>query len=312
MSDRTPEMSELDEFHYCIWYPETAKKETYRALASRYPQMKCLVGGACAVAGYVNLFRADLLPEAHIAEEARENKQWEIYEAIMAADLRYNATDDYTRTVFPKPAPTTGGDEDWSIFDILNIRDRGIFDITEDDRIDKFTSEPLPPQKDDVSHLLYTPLPADLPTMNKDLLILMATYYGNIERYARLRRPNNWITTEVESVVRGIYHNSIDQTPPILNVVPILSSRRDLQRATSARAVHETGCGEGLILRDYSGYWDELDADQDVNLMEDSRESPSPKNLRDLEARVPERGCRDFGRVEHTSTLVLDTVPDEP
>jgi hypothetical protein len=28
----------------------------------------------------------DLLPEAHIAEEVRENKQWEIYEAIMAAD----------------------------------------------------------------------------------------------------------------------------------------------------------------------------------------------------------------------------------
>jgi hypothetical protein len=106
MSDEIPEMSDPDEFPYCIWYPETAKEETYRALASRYPQMKYLVGRACAVAGYVTLFKElDLLPEVHIAEEARENKQWEIYESIMAAERRYNAMDDYTRTVFPNPVP---------------------------------------------------------------------------------------------------------------------------------------------------------------------------------------------------------------
>lgn len=73
MSDKIPEVSNPDEFPYCIWYPETAKEETYRALASRYPQMRYLVGPACAVAGYVDLYKElDLLPEAHIAEEARE------------------------------------------------------------------------------------------------------------------------------------------------------------------------------------------------------------------------------------------------
>ncbi|GIJ92556.1 hypothetical protein Asppvi_001834 [Aspergillus pseudoviridinutans] len=38
MSDKIPDMSEPDEFPYCIWYPETAKEETYRVLAIRYPQ----------------------------------------------------------------------------------------------------------------------------------------------------------------------------------------------------------------------------------------------------------------------------------
>ncbi|GIJ81665.1 hypothetical protein Asppvi_000164 [Aspergillus pseudoviridinutans] len=239
MSDKIPEMSDPDEFPYCIWYPETAKEETYRALARRYPQMKYLIGRACAVAGYVNLFRElDLLPEAHIAEEARESKQWEIYEAIMAADLRYNAMDDYTRAVFSKPVPgclnadtavrsyldlktkfrkpppspydsDTDEDEDDYFDHFSALRDPSLFDITEDDRIDEFTSEPPPLQEDDVTHLLYTPLPADLPTMNKDLLILMAAYYGNIERYARLRRPGRWVKCEVSCVVRGIYHNSM-------------------------------------------------------------------------------------------------------
>lgn len=60
-----------------------------------------------------------------------------------------------------------------------------------------------------MTYLLYMLLPTDLPMINKDLLIFMAAYYGNIERYARLRRPNNWVPTEVECVVRGIYHNTI-------------------------------------------------------------------------------------------------------
>ncbi|KAF7167264.1 hypothetical protein CNMCM5623_000626 [Aspergillus felis] len=75
---------------------------------------------------------------------------------------------------------------------------------------------------------------------------------------------------------------------------------------------------------DYSDYWDELDADPHVNVMEDARESPNPKYLCDLEAIIPERGCRNFGRdstysiaprkrmPEHTSAPVLDNVPDEP
>lgn len=197
MSNKIPEMNDPEDFPYCIWYPDTATEATYRALAARCPQMKYLIGRACAVAGHVKLFyELDLLPESHIAEEARDNQQWEIYEAIMKAEVRYNAMDDYTRTVFDKPirGHLNGGAAVRSYLEIKNKymrpsddiwklfcgRTLGYFDIMEDDRVDEYYSETIPP-KDDVSHLLYTPLPADLPTMNKDLLIEMAAYYGDID-----------------------------------------------------------------------------------------------------------------------------------
>ena len=226
MSNKLPEMNDPEDFPYCIWYPDTATEATYRALAARCPQMKYLIGRACAVAGHVKLFHElDLLPESHIAEEARDNQQWEIYEAIMKAEVRYNAMDDYMRTVFDKPirGHLNGDTAVRSYLEIKNKymrpsddiwewfggRALGYFDIMEDDRIDEYYSETIPP-KDDVSHLLYTPLPADLPTMNKDLLIEMAAYYGDIDRYTRLRRPDpHYTITESHCVVRGIYHNTM-------------------------------------------------------------------------------------------------------
>lgn len=54
--------------------------------------------------------------------------------------------------------------------------------------------------------LLYSPLPVDLPPINKDNLILVAAYTGDIDRYVRLRRPRI-IEYEFECIVRGIYHN---------------------------------------------------------------------------------------------------------
>lgn len=44
------------------------------------------------MAGDVYLFHdLDLLHESHIAEEAHDNQQWVVYEAIMKPELRYNA-----------------------------------------------------------------------------------------------------------------------------------------------------------------------------------------------------------------------------
>jgi len=60
----------------------------------------------------------------------------------------------------------------------------------------------------EVLHLLFTPLPADLPTAHKDPLILSAAYYGDIDRYARLKRPE-MVEFELECVVRGMYHNTM-------------------------------------------------------------------------------------------------------
>ena len=53
--------------------------------------MKYQVGRACAVAGYLDLYyELELLPEVHIAEEARDNGQSAIFDAAM---------NHYTRTV---------------------------------------------------------------------------------------------------------------------------------------------------------------------------------------------------------------------
>ncbi|CAI7571068.1 unnamed protein product [Penicillium crustosum] len=54
--------------------------------------------------------------------------------------------------------------------------------------------------------LLCEPPPADLPTVDKELLILMAARSGNIDRYTRLRRPT-MIHDELPCVIRGIYHH---------------------------------------------------------------------------------------------------------
>ncbi|CAG8108457.1 unnamed protein product, partial [Penicillium nalgiovense] len=48
--------------------------------------------------------------------------------------------------------------------------------------------------------------PTDLLTVDKDILILMAAWSGNIDRYARLHQPT-MINGELPCVVRGIYHH---------------------------------------------------------------------------------------------------------
>ena len=75
MSNQVPNHMEGSEQPYCIWYPDLATEDTYRALALKFPNMRYQVGRACAAAGYYALFKElDLLPEVSIAEEARESQ----------------------------------------------------------------------------------------------------------------------------------------------------------------------------------------------------------------------------------------------
>ncbi|KAI1115625.1 hypothetical protein F5Y14DRAFT_110049 [Nemania sp. NC0429] len=229
MSNRIPDIETPDEFPYCIWYPDVASEETYRRLAARYPSMRYLVGRACAVAGYADLFRElRLLPEVSIAEEARDGIARNnpgcraIYEEIISQPLRYAILDDYTRTSTPdKPRRVAGLNGDTTVVSTLengrlSFKEAGsisyrYFNITEDWCVDEggLEEEPGPvPCGDDMTRLLYTPLPEDLPAGNKNLLILMAAYYGDVDRYHRLRRPD-MLRGELEAVVRGIYHNTM-------------------------------------------------------------------------------------------------------
>ncbi|RFU73320.1 hypothetical protein TARUN_8928 [Trichoderma arundinaceum] len=79
-----------------------------------------------------------------------------------------------------------------------------MFNITEDMDIDEVESE----EEAEVNFMedyLIEPLPYNLSPGNKDVLILMAAYTGNIDRCARLCRPN-MVKGEAGCVVRGIYH----------------------------------------------------------------------------------------------------------
>ena len=242
MSNRIPDMREDDEVPYCIWYPQVASKATYRELARRYPHMAYQVGRACAVAGveYLDLYKElDIFPDVHIAEEAREAGNLDLYDFIMTQPLRYDVMNDYTRSVAANPRKGAHLNGDTAVCRSLDIkqefrtarapdhidkegkpryiwRSRGfdinVFDITEDMNIEEMSKTgikgPLLVTSPAVLELLSSPLPTDLPTVDKDLLILMAAYYGDIDRYIRLRRPKP-LVQEVECCVRGIYHNTM-------------------------------------------------------------------------------------------------------
>ncbi|KAJ5636978.1 hypothetical protein N7490_006857 [Penicillium lividum] len=253
MSNEIPDLQNAREIPYCIWYPETASEATYRALVEQYPSLKYHVGRACAVAGYTDLYRElNLLPDANIAEEARDNGSTTIFEMIMTSPVRYRVMNDYTRTVNLENPPIGGLNGDTAVRSFLERKQRhsvanrpgvvnrpGIkalyWNITEDMNVDEFTSDPLPIQ--DISAFLYTPLPFDLPNIDKDLLILMAAWNGDVDRYNRLRR-HVMIEKEFGCVIRGICHNTFF-AKWWSTQLPLEDKRQNkrLQRAITARFI---------------------------------------------------------------------------
>ncbi|KAI9640873.1 hypothetical protein NHQ30_010714 [Ciborinia camelliae] len=225
MSNKIPLMTDDEEKPYCIWHPDVATVDTYRELVRRYPDMRYNVGRACAVGGYIDLYRElNLLPDISIAEEAWHNLgvvgSKEIFDLITCQPTRYAVLDDYTRSVnWKDPGIATGLNGDTAVLSSLDVTvefwkewlkaGRHHFNITEDHSIGE-TSSPQthnPPLAPEHVPLLYNPLPLHLPTTNKDALIIHAAYEGNIDRYARLRRPF-MVPEETAAVVRGIYHHT--------------------------------------------------------------------------------------------------------
>ncbi len=239
MSNMIPDMTMPDEYPYCIWHPQTADESTYRSLAIRYPNMKYQVARACAVGGYMKLYQElDILPDVHVAEEARDSGQTDIFDLIINSPVLYSVMNDYERTINECDAPShsqLNGDtavRSWlsdtrqelkgpfSIWDFDEWDEFGdhdayfdghrelYFNITEDQCVGEDTSPEVPVSPEIVS-LLHTPLPRHLPNGNKDLLIFMAAFYGDIDRYVRLRRPKMQYEKERNCILRGIYHNTM-------------------------------------------------------------------------------------------------------
>lgn len=232
MSGIIPTMSKPDEMPYCIWHPDVPNEDALRTLVQRYPDMLYHAARVCAVAGYIDLYKElNFLPEVHVAEEAghasfQKNSKGsqEIYQHILSQPVKFAIMNDYKRIVDIagcRIAPLNG---DTAVCSSLDARykycepeeeiclderpwlsNRIYFNITEDFGIDDHDCE-APKTPDDDLTLLYTPLPADLPLVNKDSLIYVAAYTGDVDRYARLRRPKR-LEYEFGIVIRGIYHN---------------------------------------------------------------------------------------------------------
>lgn len=226
MSNEVPDMATDDVKPYCIWYPDIASEETYHELVKRYPSMAYSVGRACAVAGYDQLYQElEILPDISIAEEARESSKpgsKAIFDHIMQQPTCYAVMDDYTLSVNiqnPRsPAFMNGDTAVRSTLDVtVSLKDfydsgQPQFDIAEDGHISEIGTvkrfeedqATLPPEH---VTLFHSPLPAHLPTIIKDPLLIMAAYEGNLDRYVRLRRPSMRVF-ERAAVLRGIYHNT--------------------------------------------------------------------------------------------------------
>ncbi|KAL1879293.1 hypothetical protein Daus18300_001873 [Diaporthe australafricana] len=182
---------------------------------------------------------------SHVYDEGRSsNASQEIFDQIVRHPVRWQVMDDYVRSVnleCPKPA-RYGLNGDTAVFSTLDLRrdfrclrsmsrfnsDKTrlnsphvvdyelapcYFNITEDWNVDEHTSAiddtrgSDRPTSEEMTELLWKPLPVDLPWGDKDLLILMAAYYGDVDRYARLQRPSHVSMAEAFCVIRGIYHN---------------------------------------------------------------------------------------------------------
>jgi hypothetical protein len=224
MSNRVPNMNSPENFPYCFWHPDIPAEQTLRDLLERYPGNELLryqIGRACAAGGYTSLYlELDLLPDVAIAEEARDNlaSGKMIYESIITSPTRWNCMDDYNHCLHSPLRPGAYLNGDTCVRSVLDqtlpvpkdgsyLVSVPVFDITEDWCIDAEGTLPGARAVDPKAvQLLCEPLPADLPTIDKDLLILMAAWSGNIDRYARLRRPT-MINGEMPCVIRGIYHH---------------------------------------------------------------------------------------------------------
>jgi hypothetical protein len=114
-----------ENFPYCIWHPRSPTEDIRRALVHRYPHMAYQVGRVCAVAGYNDLFcEPNLLPETHMAEEARNNGAIAINNAIIAHPFKYAVFNDYETTYDPDTLRVATINGDTCVRSMLGLKQR--------------------------------------------------------------------------------------------------------------------------------------------------------------------------------------------
>jgi hypothetical protein len=205
------------------------------------------------------------------------------------------------------------------------------FDITEDWCLDAEGTLPGARAVDPKAvQLLCEPLPADLPTVDKDLLILMAAWSGNIDRYVRLRRPT-MIHGELPCVIRGIYHHPFfakwwlmqenvsqdirmaiyarlimnndlswlnkdtpDSDLPILIWHPNPASKYTYTELARRRPSMTPQIARACINANYQDLFDSLDPTPDIFLWVDAEKVPNTYYLKQIEQKAMELGLDRF------------------
>ncbi|OAQ98304.1 hypothetical protein LLEC1_03592 [Akanthomyces lecanii] len=191
---------------HCTWHPETAD-------GGNVPQ-----GGRWDARSSGTAWRGWLSPR----RRRHRSEGGEIFKLIIAQPVRFAFMSDYENKLCERPRQGASLNGDAAVVCVLRLRSENPtnvpdawpshWDIDEDGYIGD----------EDVGHmgeghsgtitaleieLLGKSLRADLPTVNKDVLILMAAYEGNMDRYARLARPD-LIRGEEACIVRDIYHST--------------------------------------------------------------------------------------------------------
>jgi hypothetical protein len=339
-----PDMNDPEDFPYCIWYPSTPDRDTCRKLITQYPRMKYQVGRVCAVANYDDLYKElDILPEVGIAEEARENGSEAIYSAIIKQPVKYAVLNDYSSSLVLGNPPISPMNGDTCVTALLESKqsfkrprpkawvesDRNGFecrlhDICEDMSVDVKRSEPRSVDQSVIVPLLYSPLPADLPTVDKDLLILSAACHGNIDRYMRLRRSQK-IKGELACLIRGIYHdplfakfwslqpatemnnlrirrainarfimtNDLSRITPTIPVdelpyciwFPQPANHRVYEELARLRPDMKLQAARACIVANYQPSFEKIDPPHDSALVKEAQASPNPFFLKHLQAK---------------------------
>jgi hypothetical protein len=370
-NEEIPDLNNPEEVPYCIWYPSVPDRDTCRKLIAQYPRMKYQVGRVCAVANYDDLYKElDILPEVGIAEEARENGSEAIYSAIVKQPVKYAVFDDYSRSlVLENPPvslingntcvtallelkqsfrpPNARSFRKYGIESDLNGYEAQLYDICEDMSVDLKQSERRPVDQSVVLPLLYSPLPADLPTIDKDLLILAAACHGNIDRYLRLRRPQK-IHGELQCLIRGIYHDPLFAKFWSLQPAAEISHWR-IQRAINARFImtndlsritsttprdelpyciwfpqpaHYTvyehlarlrpemklQAARACIVANYQSSFEQIDPPHDFYLVKEAQASPNPFFLKHLQAKEAQGDTT--GKYDHFQWWKSCTIKD--
>ncbi|KAL2818729.1 hypothetical protein BDW59DRAFT_181863 [Aspergillus cavernicola] len=298
MSNTVPMMPSPEDFPYCFWHPDVPREETLRQLLVQYPantHLRYQVGRACAAGGYTARYdELNLLPEVAIAEEARDNtlSGQAIYDAITKAPIRYTYMNDYNCCLHPQPLPGAYLNGDTCVRSNLDMKQpmgpfksspllpKLVFDITEDRCIDIDglipAARPIDPQ---VVTLLYTPLPADLPTYWLTQLNADTASCIHEAVYARCIMNNDlsWLTDSIP-----------DQHLPHLIWFPQPASQATYTELVRRRPSMIQSVARACIRADYQDLFDSLDITPDVQIVIDARNSTKGNYMERIKSKAAE------------------------